>query len=161
MRVVFPFHKTFQTSFGFLENLVVISLKVETGMRSSVEMREVKVKTDSGHSIINAIMLKNSHFFLLECAEIESLHKTWIFLWLRGGATFPYSFLLPPTSTKLSHELNSECCILSRYIFTYFLLFRFWQLGQSELAGNKNSSFSLGQKLTNSLGKYCSSLAKW
>ena len=49
-------------------------------MRSSVEMREVKVKTDSGHSIINAIMLKNSHFFLLECAEIESLHKTWIFL---------------------------------------------------------------------------------
>ena len=44
-------------------------------MRSSVEMREVKVKTDSEHSIINAIMLENSHFFLLECAEIESLHN--------------------------------------------------------------------------------------
>ena len=44
-------------------------------MRKSVEMREVKVKTDSGHSIINAIMLENSHFFLLECAEIESSHN--------------------------------------------------------------------------------------
>ena len=60
-------------------------------MRKLVEMREVKVKTDSEHSIINAITLENSHFFPLECAEIESLHnKTWIFSWLGGGASGPY-----------------------------------------------------------------------
>ena len=148
MRVVFPFHQTFQTSFGFLENLVVISLKVETGMRSSVEMRDVRVKVDSEHSSsMLKSMLKNSHFSSRVwgnwkfAQNIYSYYIRYFRGWGKGRQghiyklhTFSYNFLLSPTLTKLSPELNSESYILSRYIFTYVLLFRFWQLGQSELS---------------------------